>query len=277
MSKQPDINAKMRAIMIDWLVEVHLKFKLVSESLFLTVSLIDRFLEKEQVMRNKLQLVGVTAMFIACKYEEVFPPACSDFVYVSDKMYTRDEILRMEGQMLSALNFELTVPSPLVFVRRFVKVAGIATTPRSATDQLAHYLVELTLQEEHMLRYLPSTICAAALSLALKTRGQPGWSPALEQHSTYEEADLQACMRALHELHRKAAANSLQAVHNKYAHEARHNVSGIAPVCPRQLELATRVELPAVLRENPYRAYDPYTRQGPKSASRRWAGAIVVD
>ena len=271
------INAKMRAILIDWLVEVHLKFKLMPETLYLTVNLIDRFLEKEQVMRNKLQLVGVTAMFIACKYEEVFPPACSDFVYVSDKMYTRDEILRMEGQMLSALNFELTVPSPLVFVRRFVKVAGVATTPRSATDQLAHYLVELTLQEEHMLRYLPSTICAAALSLALKTRDQPGWSPALEQHSTYAEADLQACVRALHELHRKAAANSLQAVHNKYAHEARHNVSGIAPVCPRQLELATRVEPPAVLRENPYRAYNPYTRQGPKSASRRWAGAIVVD
>ena len=87
MSKQTDINAKMRAILIDWLVEVHLKFKLVAETLYLTVSLIDRFLEREQIPRNKLQLVGVTAMFVACKYEEVFPPACSDFVFVSDKLY----------------------------------------------------------------------------------------------------------------------------------------------------------------------------------------------
>ena len=74
MSKQTDINAKMRAILIDWLVEVHLKFKLMPETLYLTINLIDRYLEKETIMRNKLQLVGVTAMFIASKYEEIYAP-----------------------------------------------------------------------------------------------------------------------------------------------------------------------------------------------------------
>ena len=86
MSKQTDINAKMRSILIDWLVEVHLKFKLMPETLYLTVNLIDRFLEKEQIMRNKLQLVGVTAMFMASKYEEIeeiYAPECRDFVYIS--------------------------------------------------------------------------------------------------------------------------------------------------------------------------------------------------
>ena len=68
MKKQPDINEKMRAILIDWLVEVHLKFKLYPETLYLTVNLIDRYLEKEEVMRQHLQLVGVTAMLIASKY-----------------------------------------------------------------------------------------------------------------------------------------------------------------------------------------------------------------
>jgi len=79
----------MRAILIDWLIDVHLKFKLVNETMFLTVNLIDRYLEKSQVSRQKLQLVGVTAMFIATKYEEIYPPDLRDFVYVTDKAYTK--------------------------------------------------------------------------------------------------------------------------------------------------------------------------------------------
>ena len=79
----------MRAILIDWLVDVHSKFKLVNETMFLTVNLIDRFLGKVQVTRQKLQLVGVTCMFIATKYEEIYPPDLRDFVYVTDKAYTK--------------------------------------------------------------------------------------------------------------------------------------------------------------------------------------------
>ena len=229
MSKQTDINAKMRSILFDWLVEVHLKFKLMPETLYLTVNLIDRFLEKEQIMRNKLQLVGVTAMFMASKYEEIYAPECRDFVYISDKAYTRDEILRMEGLMLARLNFQLTAPNAFVFVKRFAKVAGIATTPRSTTELLANYLVELTLQDYKMLKYLPSTICASAVYLALKTRGKTPWTPDLEKHSTYKEADLQACVRDIHELHDKATTNSLQAVRKKYTQEKHGNVSSIAP------------------------------------------------
>ena len=100
MTKQEDINEKMRSILIDWLVEVHLKFKLVPESLYLTVNLIDRYLDKEQVNRQKLQLVGVTAMLIACKYEEIYPPIVRDFVYITDNAYTKEEILEMERKML---------------------------------------------------------------------------------------------------------------------------------------------------------------------------------
>lgn len=100
MQRQEDINEKMRSILIDWLIEVHLKFKLVPESLFLTVNLIDRYLEREQVNRQKLQLVGVTAMLIACKYEEIYPPIVKDFVYITDNAYTKEEILEMERKIL---------------------------------------------------------------------------------------------------------------------------------------------------------------------------------
>ena len=107
MEKQEDINEKMRAILVDWLVEVHLKFKLVPESLYLTVNLIDRFLEKEQVNRQKLQLIGVTAMLIACKYEEIYPPIVKDFVYITDNAYSKEEILETERLMLQTLDFDI--------------------------------------------------------------------------------------------------------------------------------------------------------------------------
>ena len=175
MSKQTDVNEKMRAILIDWLVEVHLKFKLMVETLYLTVNLIDRFLEKEPITRNKLQLVGVTAMFLASKYEEIYAPECRDFVYISDKAYTREQILHMEGHMLAKLNFQLTTPNAFVFLKRFAKVAGIIATPRSKTELLANFFVELTLQEYKMLKYLPSTIAASAIYLALKTMGGSPW------------------------------------------------------------------------------------------------------
>ena len=237
MSKQADINVKMRSILIDWLVEVHLHFELMPETLYLTVNLIDRFLEKEQIMRSKLQLVGVTAMFVASKYEEIrgndprsHLPSVLSFVHISDYGYTRDDILRMEGLMLARLNFQLTAPNAFVFVKRFAKVAGIATTPRSTTELLANYLVELTLQDYKMLKYLPSLICASAVYLALMTsrRGRSPWTPDLEKHSTYKERDLQACVRDICELHDKATTNSLQVVRKKYTQVKHGNVSSIA-------------------------------------------------
>lgn len=122
MKKQADINEKMRAILIDWLVEVHLKFKLYPETLYLTVNLIDRYLEKEEVLRQHLQLVGVTAMLIASKYEEIYAPEVRDFVYITDKAYTKEEILSMEYKMLTTLNFNITTPSSFRFLERIYKL-----------------------------------------------------------------------------------------------------------------------------------------------------------
>jgi cyclin B len=89
MALQTEINDKMRSILIDWLVDVHLKFKLLPETLFITVSIIDRFLEKQRVSKQRLQLVGVAALFVASKYEEIYPPELKDFVYITDRAYTK--------------------------------------------------------------------------------------------------------------------------------------------------------------------------------------------
>lgn len=90
LSNQKDINKKMRVILIGWLVEVHLKFKLLPETLFLTVNLIDRYCERVQIVRTSYQLLGVTAMLIASKYEEIYAPEIRDFVYITDKAYTKE-------------------------------------------------------------------------------------------------------------------------------------------------------------------------------------------
>ena len=92
MKSQTDINEKMRAILIDWLIEVHLKFKLKLETLYLTINVIDRFLERTLVSRQKLQLVGVTALLLASKYEEIYPPEIRELVYITDKAYTRAQV-----------------------------------------------------------------------------------------------------------------------------------------------------------------------------------------
>ena len=92
MESQTHINERMRAILVDWLVEVHLKFKLVPETLYLTINLIDRFLEREEVSRPKLQLVGVTCLLIASKYEEIYPPELRDLVYICDRAYAKTDV-----------------------------------------------------------------------------------------------------------------------------------------------------------------------------------------
>jgi hypothetical protein len=96
MANQAHINERMRSILVDWLVEVHLKFKLVPETLYLTINLIDRYLERKEVSRPKLQLVGVTSLLIASKYEEIYPPELRDLVYICDRAYTRQEVCRKQ-------------------------------------------------------------------------------------------------------------------------------------------------------------------------------------
>lgn len=89
MLHQDDISYKMRSILIDWLVSVTVDYYMTTETLYLAVSYIDRFLSKVAVLRPKLQLVGTTALFIACKYEETSTPRAREFIYITDDSYSR--------------------------------------------------------------------------------------------------------------------------------------------------------------------------------------------
>ncbi|KAI5436048.1 G2/mitotic-specific cyclin-2 [Lathyrus oleraceus] len=123
MEDQADLNERMRDVPVDWLIEVHDKFDLMQETLFLTINLIDRFLAKQNVVRKKLQLVGFVAMLLACKYEEVSVPVVSDLIHISDKAYSRKELLQMEKLMLNTLQYNMSLPTAYVFMRMFLKAA----------------------------------------------------------------------------------------------------------------------------------------------------------
>ena len=121
MANQKDINHRMRAILIDWLIDVHIKYKMVPQTIYISVNLIDRFLSENKTNRDKLQLVGVASMFIASKYEEIYPPELKDFVYITDKAYVKSEVLEMEYKMLKYLNFDITFPTQWSFLEIFKK------------------------------------------------------------------------------------------------------------------------------------------------------------
>jgi cyclin B len=224
MDSQADTNPRMRAVLIDWLVEVHMKYKLRAETLFLAVTILDRFLARKQVSRKKLQLVGVVSTLIAAKYEEIYPPKLSDLVYICDKAYTKDEILEMEIVVLNALEFQLRVPTAVQFLDRFAKVNGSSEQHR----HLAQYLAELTLSEIKMIRFTPSHLAAASIYLSNKLLKQPvAWSQIMCNQTGYTEAAIKACAKELCTLLECAQTNSLQAVRKKFSYGKYHSVAKI--------------------------------------------------
>jgi hypothetical protein len=163
MNVQPELNGMMRSILIDWIVEVHLKFRLIPETLYLAINIIDRYLQLERVQRKRLQLVGVTALLIACKYEEIYPPEVKDCVYITDRAYTRQDVLDMEAHIVKTLKFRMTVPTGFPFLRRFLHVCNATRAARC----LANFYMERMLQEYSALKYRPSLVAAAAVSLSM--------------------------------------------------------------------------------------------------------------
>ena len=138
---QHDINPVMRGILVDWLVEVAEEYKLSQENLYLSTNYVDRFLSVMPVLRGRLQLVGVTCMLIASKYEEIFAPQVEDFVYITDSTYSAAEVLQMEVTVLNALRFNLTAVTPYCFLKRLTSVLDF-------DDQVPAVHVSRVLEEE---------------------------------------------------------------------------------------------------------------------------------
>lgn len=219
---QVHVNAKMRGILVDWLVSVQQKYKLKAETLFLTVSLLDRYLEKKATARRNLQLVGVTALLIAAKFEEIHPPQISDLVYVTDKAYTKDDIVKMEVTLLTTLDFKICRPTPMQFFERYQAVNECTDTQRD----LAQYLLELTLVDYNMIKYSSSHLAAAALLLSNKLlKRQCSWTAAAARDTHFTEQMLKECAKEMCPLLEYAEHNPLQAVRKKFSLSKYHSVA----------------------------------------------------
>lgn len=212
MSNQKDINNRMRAILIDWLIDVHLKYKLVPQTMYIAVNLIDRYLEKNQTNRTKLQLVGITAMFIACKYEEIYPPELKDFVYITDGAYVKTDVLRMENKMLASLNFDVTFPTQWTLFETFRRKLDLD----EKTFKLAWFLMELCLINYKTLKYKMSQIAASAILIATKTMKvyKNDW---FSKILGIDEKELEECCKELYDFYQYNSSHNLQAIKKKFS------------------------------------------------------------
>lgn len=164
---QNDISEKMREILIDWIINVHLKFKLLDETLFLTVILIDRYLEKVQISRNNLQLVGVASLFIASKFEEIYPPLIKSFIYITDNAYNKKELLDMERKILEIFEFDINYPSPLRYMEMLcVKLNYI--NDKIIINKM-HFLLELILTKLLFYKFSHIELVIACFLLSCKS------------------------------------------------------------------------------------------------------------
>jgi len=226
MSKQPDITFSMRSILVDWLVEVAEEYKLQAETLYLAVSYIDRFLSYMSVQRAKLQLVGTACMFIASKYEEIYPPDVGEFVYITDDTYTKKQVLRMEHLVLKVLGFDLSVPTTHLFVNKFCQMFNMD----QKSLHLATYLNELSLLDgESFMKFSPSLLAASSVALARHTLGAEAWSDEMAAMAGYQLDDLKECLVTLHGAFVEAESNGQQAIREKYKSSKFNSVADISP------------------------------------------------
>ncbi|KAL3957798.1 hypothetical protein ACCO45_008376 [Purpureocillium lilacinum] len=200
MEIQTEIQWSMRSVLMDWLVQVHNRFSLLPETLYLTV-----------VSIGKLQLVGATAILVASKYEEINCPSLEEIVYMVDGGYSVEEILKAERFMLSMLGFELGWPGPMSFLRRVSKADDYDLDTRT----LAKYFLELTIMDERFVASPPSFLAAGAHCLSRLILNKGDWTKQHVHYSGYTWVQIKPLVTMMIECCENAALHH-SAVYEKY-------------------------------------------------------------
>ncbi|KAJ6108925.1 hypothetical protein N7512_008762 [Penicillium capsulatum] len=212
MDLQVEVAWSMRSVLMDWVVQVHHRFALLPETLFLCVNYIDRFLTHKVVSLGKLQLVGATALFIAAKYEEITAPSVQEIVYMVDGGYSADEILKAERFMLSILNYDLGWPGPMSFLRRISKADDYDLDTRT----FSKYLLEVTVMDERFAAVPPSFLAAGAHCLARLVLDKGVWTFDHAHYSGYIYGQLLPVMDTLMECCQRPLDHH-RAIYEKYS------------------------------------------------------------
>ncbi|XP_005085206.1 G2/mitotic-specific cyclin-B3 [Mesocricetus auratus] len=232
MDMQMELTSDMRAILVDWLVEVQTSFQMNHETLFLTVKLVDHYLMKEQCKKDNLQLLGSTAYMIAAKFEESYPPSLPEFLYICEDLYQQRDMVALEMNILKTLNFDINIPTAYIFLRRYASCVRASMK----TLTLSRFICEMTLQEYDYVQERPSKLAAASFALALYMRNLNNCIPLLEHYTGYEIAELQTLVRKLNNSLIFQPHNCLKNVYEKYAEETFFEVSKIPPLDKDTLE-----------------------------------------
>jgi len=224
------ITPAMRSILLDWLNDVQIMFKLLPETLYMATFMLDSFLQKERkkIPKEKLQLVGSACMFTAAKAEETQYPSVSDFVYISDGAFTARSVRAMERRILRSINFNLFRPPPITFLRRFSKAAEVNEEEKHV--HMASYVVDTALLNYSLAHHPPSLLAASSLLLCLlllNPSSSPSscWSPTLKHYSRYSVDELEPVVNKLAEVMVGARYKDLKAVNEKYEAKERREVA----------------------------------------------------
>lgn len=195
LTSQQDVGEMERGILVDWMISASERLNLRHETLFMAVNILDRYLNQEKLTKTKLQLAGVTALVLAAKYEEIYPPETREFIALAKRPMMKEEVFIMEAQILKKLKFELSGCSPLPFLGRFLKLLEAS----EYVNNLALYYAELQLVNYGMLKRLPSIIAAACAYLAfVAVKGKPPvWNEYLKEQSQCKEDDVKECAKEM--------------------------------------------------------------------------------
>ena len=182
-----EISERSRKILLDWIISVHSKFNLLPNTLFITVNLIDRMIEKKKAFINSFQLLGATALHIAAKYEEIYPPEIRDYIIVSSKAFTKEDVIDMEMKILDNLKFDILCISPYVFLDRIYFISK-----ENCIDvyYLSSMFIEFCFLSTDIMKNKQSLIASSMFYLALKIvypKRFKIWDDKLLIHTGYKE------------------------------------------------------------------------------------------
>jgi len=211
-------TGKMRTVLVDWLVDVQQQFKLLQETLYLSVSIIDRFMNVEgsKISRDHLQLVGISAMFLASKLEEIYAPELNDFVYITDNAYTSKQVRDMELRIIKSLGFNFGSPLSINFLRRYSKAGDVDVTQHA----LAKYILETMLLDYNLVDMSPSLCAATALYLSLgilEPEDTDLWTPTLQHYTGYTNEQVHDKVKLAISSLKKADGGKYTAIKQKYS------------------------------------------------------------
>ena len=237
MDSQLEINSRMRAIVVNWMIEVHDRFKLLPDTLFLSVIIFDRYMSiVKNIKKERLQLIGVTSLLIACKYEEIFSPEIRDFVCILDRTYEKEDLMEQENLMLKILKFEVTFPTSL----RYFEILRVEFGIEEKYYSHGYYLLELCLIDCRFSKYMQAVISTTVCFFLLKIYYKMNFKQFMSNHIKIKESEIKECLidicflidnidnsiyPAVNKKYKKIASEIKKAVFNNNEYNSNFNVS----------------------------------------------------